>query len=515
MKQLLLITGLAIAMVAAPQLTLAQQTLEEATDSLKAIKAQADAGDATSQNIVGTWYYAGKHVHQDYRLAAQYWAKAAKQNHTAAIGNLGMCYQMGRGVEKDSLRAVGLYTRSIKDGNKALLAQVRNLADQGILFSCVYTAYAYQNGIGDTKSKENRQKALEYYVKAAAMNSVDAQREGAVLALNLGQDATAAKLAKQGADNKDMACIFWYGKLLHEGKGITKDAQLGFDYLLRAAEADHAMGQYEVAKAYLEGNGVTKSADQGITWLTKAANNDVSNAQYLLARCFVSGEGVDVDFDQAALWFAVCLPAGHGTAFKKAFDSSNAGEYYGTPFHAYLKGLKYYSEKDFDRALEQFKAVEKAGFKEGKTMQGVIMANNDYAKYNLKKGIKALTKAAEESAMAAYLLGGIYEAGKGVDKDIKQALTYLRQAADAGYTPAICYLGDMYYEGRGVDKSHSQAVEYYLSAKALLTSSAAKRLAECYENGYGGLTVDAAKAEQIRKKEKTGVVELLKLIPMN
>lgn len=512
MKKIIFILGLILSACMMPNESLAQQTEEEATDSLKALLAKAEAGDATAQNIVGEWYYKGKHVPQDYKVAAQWWAKSAKQGNIYAIGNLAICYQMGHGVEKDSLRAFGLYTASIKKGNQKLFDNSKKLADNGIVFNSVYTAYCYQNAIGCTKDKTS---AATYYTKAADNNSVDAQRELALLYLNDGKPNEAVKWFKKGADNGSLPCIFYYGKLLHEGKGVVQDKQQGFDYLLKAANADFPMGQYEVALAYFEGNGVTQSDQTAIEWLTKAANNEVSKAQYLLAQHYVSGVGVDIDFDQAIEWFAAAMPKGHATAFKKSFEKSDSANYYGTPFHSYLKGMKYYSEKDYDNALEQFKAVEKEGFKEGKTMQGAILANTNYEKYNLKKGVKALNDAAATSSMAQYILGGLYEAGKGVDKDMNQALYYLKLSAGAGYASALCYLGDMYFEGRGVEQSYHEAVDCYLKAKALLPANSARRLASCYENGWGGLSADKDKAEELMKKKTGTKNELFNLIPMN
>lgn len=495
-----------------PICSFAQQTLSEVTDSLNAILNQAKAGDAKAQNTVGTWYYSGKHVNQDYTEAVQWWARSAQQGNVLAIGNLGMCYQTGHGVKRDSLRAAGLYIRSIKDGNTALLAQNRQLADNGTLFNCVFTAYCLKEGIGITVDKAA---AADYYAKAANLGSKESQLQAGLLYLNLSDAGKALPMFKMGADRGELTCTYYYGRLVYEGKGTAQDVQLGFDYMLTAAEGGLAAAQHQVALAYFEGKGVTKSADQGIIWLTKAANQDIAAAQYELARRYVSGDGVDADYDQAALWFAVTLPQGYGRSFKDSFDSGKGDNYYGTAFHAYLKGLRYYADKDFDRALEQFKAVAKAGQKEGNTMQGVILCNKDYAKANAKKGVKALQNAASESAMASYLLGAMYEAGKNVDKDINEALSYLRKAAEAGYTPAMCYLGDMYFEGRGVDKSHKQAIEYYTQAQALLTSGAAKRLASCYENGWGGLEEDEAKAEALMRKENATVSELIKLVPMN
>lgn len=489
----------------------AQQTLSEATDSIKNILAEAKKGNAKAQNEVGTWYYTGKHVKQDYNEAAQWWARAAQQNNAKAIGNLGLCYQKGNGVEADSVRALNLYGRSVEKGNDDLLQQRIKLADNGSLFDCIFVANCYNHGKG---VKRDKTKAIEYFTKAAKANSADGQRELALIYLNSKEPEKAVEWFKRGANNNDLSSIFYYGKLLSEGKGIKQDPQQGANYLLKAAEAGFPMGQYEIAQSYFNGNGVVKNTDQAIAWLTKAANNGVGKAQYQLATCYVNGEGVPVDFDQATGWFAAVLSKSHEKTFRKLFEPGE-NSWAGTPYHEYLKGLKYYSDKDFDNAMKRFKAVEKAKQKEGKTMQGVILANKEYAKHDLKKGVKSLSEAAKTIPMAMYLLGGMYEAGRGVDKNMEQALTYLTQAADAGYAPALCYLGDMYYEGRGVAQDYAKAIECYNKAMAQLTPSAAKRLASCYENGYGGLEPDKKAAEAILKKQNTTTAEILKLIPMD
>lgn len=495
-----------------PQTMAAQQTLEEATDSIKQIMVNARAGKAEAQNEVGMWYYRGRHVKQNYKEAAQWWSKAAKQGYIKAIGNLGLCYQTGHGVEADSLMAMKLYTNSIKKGNEALLKQNAAVAEKGNVFAQVYTGYCYQHGIGTAKEAAT---AAKFYEMAAKKGSVDAQRELALILLNTKQPAKAYEWFKKAADQGSLPATFYCGKLLMDGMGVKKDAQQGMIYMLKAADAGFPNAQYAAAQAYYQGNGVTKNAAQGFIWLVKAAHSGVSNAQYQLAKELVSGDGCDKNYDRATFWFGRAIQSGHTIAFKKEFDKTE-GALYGSPYHAYLKGLKYYAEKDFEQALKQFNIVEKAGISEGKTMEGVILANKDYAKYNLNKGVKELKNAAKTDPMAMYLLGAMYEAGKGVDQNMEQAKAYLTKAAEAGNAEAMCYLGNMYYEGRGVEKSYDEAVKYYLQAQSQLTGDAAKHLAACYENGYGGLEKNTEKAEAILKGNyKKPTESVLKLVPMN
>lgn len=113
-------------------------------DSINKVVRLANNGSAREQNIVGTWYYTGDNLPKDYKRAATWWSKAAKQNYPMAIGNLGLCYQMGNGVTADSLTAVKLYQKSLKEGNTALLTQQTKYAEGGNVFSAMFVASCYQ-----------------------------------------------------------------------------------------------------------------------------------------------------------------------------------------------------------------------------------------------------------------------------------------------------------------------------------------------------------------------------------
>lgn len=471
---------------------------------------KAKGGDANAQNELGGWYYRGKHVKQSYEEAAQWWARAAKQGNVKAIGNLGLCYLTGNGVGKDSITAVKLYERSVKQGNLVLFKQNERLAEEGNLFSCMFMAYCYRNGVGTAKDMNM---AARFYAKAAQQNVVEAQRELALLYLNAQNDSEAAKWFEKGTENGDLSSTYYYGKLLYEGKGVKKDSQQGMIYLLKAAETGFPMAQFMVAQAYFDGKGVLKSMEQGTEWMIKAANNGVAKAQYELAMCYVEGKGILADYDMAILWLTAYMQKVGSSALKKAFDEG--GNLKGTLFHTYLKGLRYYEDKDFNNALKHFQQIEKEDKIEGKTMKAVILTNKDYEKYNLKKGIKILTSAAEISPMAMYILGCFFESGKGVEKDAIQAVSLLEKAAKLHYAPALCYLGDMYYEGREVTQNYTKAIDCYTQALGLLTQNAVKRLASCYENGWGGLEKNKKKAEEIMKIQAGNTQSLLKLVPMN
>lgn len=500
--------GIVAMMAFCPTTVSAQQTLEEATDSIKNVLELAKKGDAAAQNEVGGWYYRGRHVDQNFKEALQWWSKSAEQGNVQAIGNMGLCYQTGNGIEKDSLMATKLYKKSIQKGSKALFAQNVELANKGNVFSNILVASCYQNGIGVAKDAA---KAIPFLKNAAERNCVPAQLDLAMTLLNSKKPEEAAPWFKKGSDNGNIPCTFYYGKMLLEGLGVKADKKDGANYLLKAADAGFPQAMYYVGNCYVNGDGLTKNVEQGVKWYKLAAGKGVANAEWALAQCYRKGEGTPVNYDQALYWYAEASAKGHTRAFKQLIADSIPG----SAFVAYMKGMKAYGNKDFEEALKQFKIVEKAKIADGKVMEAAIMANNAYAKHNMKKGIKLLNDASKTNAQAMYLLGALYEAGKGVDKDMATAVDYMTKAADMGYGAAECALADMYFEGRGVEQSYEKAVEWYAKANAQgqLTENAAKRYASCYEEGKGGLEVNKEKAADILKaNHRSQIPELLKLI---
>lgn len=69
----------------------------EFEDALK----MAEQGDAEAQVRLGTMYYDGQGVTQDYKQAVNWYKKAAEQGHAGAQHNLGFVYAEGQGVTQD------------------------------------------------------------------------------------------------------------------------------------------------------------------------------------------------------------------------------------------------------------------------------------------------------------------------------------------------------------------------------------------------------------------------------
>lgn len=122
----------------------------------------AQVGDATAQYRVGYQLLRGLGVARDDTAAAQWFARAAEQNHPGAMNDLALLYQGGVGVEKDETRAYSLLAKA---------------ADMGHLNAQFNRAQALQAGVGVRK---NLLHARYWYERADATEAAEIRSANAV-----------------------------------------------------------------------------------------------------------------------------------------------------------------------------------------------------------------------------------------------------------------------------------------------------------------------------------------------
>lgn len=113
-------------------------------------------------------------------------------------------------------------------------------------------------------------------------------------------------------------------------------------------------------------------------------------------------------------------------------------------------------------------------------------------------GVRAYNSGDYRAAQAAWLplaeagdpaaarnLGHLYRTGRGVSRDLAQALRWYRRAADQGFAGAQANLGDMFARGQGVATDYAAAAVWFHRAAVQGHVAAQYNLALLYENGLG------------------------------
>lgn len=323
-----------------------------AADSVALIRQQADAGDAAAQNRLGTWYYNGRDVEQNYAEAVAWWTKSADKRNADAIGNLAMCYQLGHGVKADSLTAIALYKAAINEGNANVIPQHERIArTSGSAFSHRLLSECYSEGTG---VKRNETTAFTHLEALACLGDVDAQFSVACRYFNTHRYAGAVPLFRAVAKREQRPAAFYFlGYMLYNGMGVGQDKADGLSLVRLAADKGNRPACYLTGYAYAHGDGVEKDGAKAREYLSKVAATNAKAAQTLAEVCLADSVP---DFLSAARWAAEAKTPGREWVEKFVSENPEA------PFTAYLKGLKaYYADKDYAAALKLFKVADKQG----------------------------------------------------------------------------------------------------------------------------------------------------------
>ena len=266
----------------------------------------------------------------------------------------------------------------------------------------------------------------------------------------------------------------------------------------RAAENGHAESMSMYADCLLGGMGIEENIPQAVAWYKQAAEKGHAPSMYMYALCLYHGEdiseGIEQDLSQAVKWYKQAAQLGNCDANLELGKLYKRGE-----------GVQRDPEKAvacFQKAMEE---EEEAMVEYAVCLyEGIGIAKDEKKAYELAR--KAFRRK-NDDGYAAYMIGYCFEHGRGVERDIFEARTWYKQAADLGESN-----GEKAYEqlqqkaqqaadealrieeGRVEGKVPGEALEAYLRAAELENAFAQYRAGEWYKNGTHGTPVDLEKA---------------------
>ena len=116
------------------------------------------------------------------------------------------------------------------------------------------------------------------------------------------------------------------------------------------------------------------------------------------------------------------------------------------------------------------------------------------------QGSQSIVSAAEAGdAEAQFVLGRMYNSGRGKRENPRNAAKWFREAAKQGHVEAIYCLAAMIDIGRGESKNSKQAIKWYKKAAEAGHADAMYSLSKMYDEGRG-VQRNAKKAKDWYKK---------------
>jgi len=321
--------------------------------------------------------------------------RSAKAGNLASQYNLGLCYEFGWGLEPDYIEAFKWLREA------ALKGESRAQLELGHLFFL---------GIGIDRDANQ---AEYWWIKAAeqgdpqgilALKSMKAYHQRMVLSeeelIHLPfakelEQIFAIEVIQSHAERGDARAQYYYGKFKHDSVEIWEEygSPMIFEY----------WGKFH-------NDQLEHTWFEAISWLRLASYQGFTNARLLLAKIY--SHCSDIHTDRSIAEKVLCLFDGHETPVDCAIiGEALMDEYYWNPkiYGAPRNDCEVWIEDDKD----------------------------------------------------AYFLPRFM---KGITKNLPLAVKYLRQATQAGYPASMCALGRCYLDGEGIGKDVQEAVSWLKKA---------------------------------------------------
>ena len=240
-----------------------------------------------------------------------------------------------------------------------------------------------------------------------------------------------------------------------------KKASYAWFYL--ASLASHPASIHNIGYSYVAGNCFEADDRKAYLLFGRAADLGHRHAQYSFALCYENGSGVEKNEKMAAKYYELAANNGHVRAMCDIAD-----------YYRYGIGI----EKDIDKAIHYLRMAA-----DNENLSALFRLAECYesedGKADPKEALMCYREIACESEPAGwYKTGVLIYQGYGDEGDDELAVYYLEECCDIDFLDASYYLGEFYYLGRGVEKNIDEAIRLYKIAKNKGCELAASRLEE-------------------------------------
>jgi len=258
-------------------------------NEIDALLGPAEAGDAQAQFALGSHYFDGRGVAQDYGQALAWYRKSADQNYAPALNQLGYMQQHKLGLPLNYKRALYFY---------------RLAASKGYARAEYNLGAMYQSGLG---VKRDPKQAFGWFGKAADQNLADAENEvGYAYQCGCGVQrdyAQAVDWYRRAAGHGNSNAETNIGFMAEKGWGQPQSYDQAFSWYYKAAEHGNAAAMDNIGFNFQNGVGVAVDYAKARSWLYRAATLGSAAAENQLGWMYQYGQGVKQDDAMAVAWY--------------------------------------------------------------------------------------------------------------------------------------------------------------------------------------------------------------------
>ena len=404
--------------------------------------------------------------------AFRWFSKSADLGDSLGLYYLAVMYENGFGTNVDKQKAWDLYLASADQKFSPAYRKIAQLIEEG-------EAPASFTG-----------RELEYYIKAAERNDIDAIHD-VIRFLENDPDRQKELFSwcQRGAQLNDGKCICKLGKLYFYGMGTEMDEFKAMNCFRKAETMEIPEAYYFLGLAYYEAKGVVSpNIQKAEEYFRKAAEAGYSDAIKAIAELYMQS-GQENGYEKAIEYLKTIAEGEHADIayeglMRIAVEQMNAQDY-DDPQNSEL----------YQKALRFETSGKEAGMTESLSKAFLDRGINLYNIEKYESAIAPLLLAAQmgESEAATHL-GDLYFYGHGVDTDYEQSYYWFAKAAQSNNAYAQYSIAFMYIKGQFVEKDDTQVIKWMKLAAENGYTEAQKNMGEYYYYGSFGCRRDMKEA---------------------
>ncbi|GBC03724.1 hypothetical protein RclHR1_05290012 [Rhizophagus clarus] len=476
------------------------------------------SGNTTAKLYLANCYKLGRGVDKDEIKSFKYYEMLANQEISDAQLEVGNCLYNGIGTRIDKIQAKYWYEKAANKGNIIAI----NILKKN-----------YNNIIARDEIENSKKRKLYKILFFKNLNQLGIYYVGKLL-LKTNYEKSFYYFQK-AAENGCKYAQFNLGECYQLGTGVRKDTRKAFELYKKSAKQEYIGAQFQLSYCYFLGYGTEINKAKAFELVKIMAKNGDNDALLLLGRCYAHGVGVKMDEKKAFeitkklaeyenqntiylsgdkriklnkvddLFFQLLTEnkylnakviigysylCGIGTEIrdKQAFKLFKMEEKNGNALVQYHLGSQYIVNNNNEtKAFKFFKKSADNGFERSQFQIGICYFKGIGTEVNKTKAIKIIKELADKgnNCCAQNFLGELYEIGRDINKDLKQAVYWYCKAIESRCMAAKYNLGKCYEYGNGIEKDEIKAFEYYKSSADQGHFFAQFQLSECYYKGIG------------------------------
>lgn len=249
---------------------------DDVAAAVRELKPLAEQGNAEAQFNLGSLYYQGRGVPQDYREATEWLRKSAEQGYVFAQVTLGSIHAEGveGTIQKNYPQALMWFIFAAAQGDR----------------EAVEFRDAMANRMTPTQIEEAQRLAREFKPRNVYTKALE-------------------EFKAQG-EKGDAVAQFKTGLIYYGGQGVPRDYIEALNWFKKAAQQGHPLAQYNAGYMYEKGEGTPQDYVEATKYYRQAAEQGNQLAQYNLGSLYERGQGVPLDEVQALKWYNLAAIAG-------------------------------------------------------------------------------------------------------------------------------------------------------------------------------------------------------------